>query len=80
MELSQIEEKDNLETFLRWVRTSANFHEVPWLSFEPKVSKLPSARNNRVSSTFLTSESFSKYLENLNLKWLQSMQYHQGYL
>ena len=80
MELSQIEEKDILETFLRWVRTSANFYEVPWLSFEPKVSKLPSARNNRVSSTFLTSKSFSKYLENLKLKWLQSMQYHQGYL
>ena len=73
MELSQIEEKDILETFLRWVRTSANFYEVPWLSFEPKVSKLPSARNNCVSSTFLTSESFSKYLENLKLKLFQSM-------
>ena len=30
------------------------------ISFEPKVSKLPSARNNRVSSTFLTAESFSR--------------------
>ena len=66
MELSQIEEKDILETFLRWVRTSANFYEVPWLSFEPKVSKLPSARNTIVSSTFLTAESFSRWLNNSN--------------
>ena len=36
--LFQIKDK---ETFLKWVWTSANFHEVPWLSFEPKVSKLP---------------------------------------
>ena len=42
-----------------WERTSANFYEVPWLSFEPKVSKLPSAWNNIVSSIFLTAESFS---------------------
>ena len=28
-------------------------------SFEPKVSKLPSARNKCVPSTFLTAESFS---------------------
>ena len=36
--------------------------EVPWLSFEPKVSKLPSARNWFVSSTFLTAESFNIFL------------------
>jgi len=55
---SQIEDKIVLKTFLRWVRTSANFYEVPWLSFEPKVSKLPSSWNNCVSGTFLTAESF----------------------
>jgi len=55
----QIENKVILETFFRWVRTSANFEEVPWLSFEPNVSKLPSGRNNHVSTTFLTAESFS---------------------
>ena len=42
-----------------WERTSANFYEVPWLSFEPKVSKLPSSRNTIVSRTFFTAESFS---------------------
>ena len=62
----QIEYKVILETFLRWVRTSANFKEVPWLSFEPKVSKLPSAWNNYVSGTFLTAESFSEYLNEPN--------------
>ena len=45
-----------------WLRTSANFFEVPWLSFEPKVSKLPSAWNIIVSSTFLTAESFISVL------------------
>ena len=80
MELSQIEEKDNFETFLRWVRTSANFFEVPRLIIEPKVSIIPSAWNNNISGTFLTAESFGKYLENLNLKWFQSMQYHLGFL
>ena len=54
----QIKEEVFLETSRRWVRTSANFYEVPWLSFGPKVPKLPSARNNLVSSTFLTAESF----------------------
>jgi len=54
----QIEYKNFWKTSLRWVRTSANFYEVPWLSFEPKVSKLPSARNTSVSSTFLIVESF----------------------
>ncbi len=54
----QIKEEVFLETSLRWVRTSANFYEVPWLSFGPKVPKLPSARNNLVSSTFLTAKSF----------------------
>ena len=53
----KIEDRNLLETFLRWVRTSANFFEVPWLSFEPKVSKLPGTWNNSVSSTFLTAES-----------------------
>ena len=47
-----------------WERTSANFEEVPWLSFEPEVSKLPSASNNNVSSTFLTAESFSPCFKN----------------
>ena len=54
----QIKDKVILETFLRWVRTSANFEEVPWLSFGPKVPKLPSAWNNCVSGTFLTAEIF----------------------
>ena len=65
-----IKEKIFLETFLKWVRTSANFYEVPWLSFEPKVSKLPSAWNNIVSSIFLTAESFStgfNYYRNMEL-------------
>ena len=64
-----IKDKIFFETFLRWVRTLGEIiqwmisaiQEVPWLSFEPKVSKLPSARNNRVSSTFLTAESFSLF-------------------
>ena len=55
----QIKEEVFLETSRRWVRTSANFYEVPWLSFGPKVPKLPSARNKIVSSTFLTAESFN---------------------
>ena len=63
---SQIKDKVIFETFLRWVRTSANFEEVPWLSFEPEVSKLPSVRNNSVSSTFLTAESFSVCLNEPN--------------
>ena len=61
-----MESKVFLETFLMWVRTSANFEEVPWLSFGPKVPKLPSARNNSVSSTFLTAESFSRSLSTPN--------------
>ena len=69
-----IKDKIFFETFLRWVRTLGEIiqwmisaiQEVPWLSFEPKVSKLPSARNNRVSSTFLTAESFSRWLNNSN--------------
>ena len=56
--LFQIKDKVLLETFLKWVWTSANFYEVPWLSFEPKVSKLPSAWYKNVSGTFLTAESF----------------------
>ena len=63
--LFQIKDKVLLETFLKWVWTSANFYEVPWLSFEPKVSKLPSAWNNYVSGTFLTAESFSICCMNL---------------
>ena len=55
----QIEDKVILKTFLRWVRASANFEEVPWLSFDPKVSKLPSDRDTSVSITFLTAESFT---------------------
>ena len=66
----QIEDKFFLKTFLRWVRTSANFVEVPWLSFGPKVPKLPSARNNKVSSTFLTAESFGIIL--IHVKTLNS--------
>ena len=68
----QIEEIVFLETFLRWVRTSANFYEVPWLSFEPKVSKLPNAWNNNVSSIFLTAESFGFTLtiqSNIRIFW-----------
>ena len=33
------------KTFLKWVRTSANFVEVPWLIIEPKGSIIPSAWN-----------------------------------
>ena len=33
---SQIEELVVLKTFLRWVRTSANFYEVPWLNQDTK--------------------------------------------
>ena len=51
-------------------RTSTKFHD---LVLNIKVSKLPSAWNCCVSSTFLTAESFNKYLENLKLKWFQSM-------
>ena len=40
-----IKDKVILETFHRWVRTSANFEEVPWLIIEPKVSIIPSAWN-----------------------------------
>ena len=62
----QIKEEVFLETSLRWVRRLGEIIqwmisailEVPWLSFGPKVPKLPSARNNLVSSTFLTAESF----------------------
>ena len=58
----QIEDKVFLESFLRWVRMSANFVEVPWLSFESKVSKLPGTSNNSVTSTLLTAENSSLYL------------------
>ena len=71
--IGQIEGKVILETFLRWVRTSANFEEVPWLSFEPKVSKLPSAWNTIISGTFLTAKSFSV---SLNEPWKK---YHFHY-
>ena len=62
----QIKEEVFLETSLRWVRRLGEIiqwmisaiQEGPWLSFGPKVPKLPSARNNLVSSTFLTAESF----------------------
>ena len=63
---TQIEDKVILKTFLRWVRTSANFVEVPWLIIEPKVSIIPSAWNVIVSGTFLTAESFFHIL-----KWLK---------
>ena len=59
-------DKAFLETFLRWVRTSANFEEVPWLIIEPKVSIIPSAWNCIVSGTFLTAESFRIWLNNYN--------------
>ncbi len=55
----QIEGKALLKTFLRWVRTSANFFKVPWLIIEPKVSIIPIAWNIIVSGTFLTAESFN---------------------
>ena len=58
----QIEDKVIPKTFLRWVRTSANFFEVPWLIIEPKVSIIPSAWNCIVSGTFLTAESFGIFL------------------
>ena len=61
-----IKDKVILETFHRWVRTSANFEEVPWLIIEPKVSIIPSARNIIVSSTFLTEESFRRWSNNTN--------------
>ena len=78
LRISQIEDKVILETFLRWVRTSANFEEVPWLSFGPKVPKLPSARNNSVSSTFLTAESFGIFL--IHFKNLNSFDFLQNRL
>ena len=65
--MSQIEDKVILETFLRWVRTSANFEEVPWLIFWPEVPKLPGVRNTNVSNTFLTAESFSVYFNVPNM-------------
>ena len=42
------------ETFLRWDRTSANFEEVPCLSFEPKVSKLPCDAGTKVLASQLS--------------------------
>jgi len=66
----QIEDKVYKKTFLRWVRTLGEIiqwmisaiQEVPRLSFEPRVSKLPSAWNVIVSGTFLTAESFGIFL------------------
>ena len=59
-----------------WLRTSGEIiqwmisaiQEVPWLSFESKVSKLPSAWNSTVSSTFLTAESFISVLTDQKIK------------
>jgi len=34
--LFQIKDKVLLETFLKWVWTSANFYEVPWLNQDTK--------------------------------------------
>ena len=71
----QIEYKVILETFLRWVRTSANFEEIPWLSFGSKVPKLPSTWNTNGSSTFLTAESSSSFFndsKNSKLFFLRS--------
>ena len=48
----QVEYKVILETFLRWVRTSANFYEVPWLIIEPKVSIIPSAWTTVIQALF----------------------------
>ena len=40
---------------------------IQWMiSAIQEVPKLPSARNNLVSSTFLTAENFSRYLNNSN--------------
>ena len=55
----KIEDRNLLKTFLRWVRTSANFFEVPILIIEPKVSIIPSIWNNSVSDAFLTAESYN---------------------
>ena len=49
------------KTFLRWFRTSATFFEVPRLSFEPKVSKLPTSWNIIVSRSFITTESLGNF-------------------
>ena len=49
-----------LGEIIQWMISAVQ--EVPWLSFEPKVSKLPSAWNSTVSSTFLTAESFISVL------------------
>ena len=49
-----------LGEIIQWMISA--IQEVPWLSFEPKVSKLPSAWNSTVSSTFLTAESFISVL------------------
>ena len=65
---TQIEDKVILKTFLRWVRTSANFVEVPWLIIEPKVSIIPCAWNYCVSGTFLTAESFFIFLNDYKYK------------
>ena len=72
-----IEDKVFLKTFLRWVRTLGEIiqwmisaiQEVPWLIIEPKVSIIPSTWNKCVSGTFLTAESFSRWLDNSN-EWI----------
>ena len=51
-----------LGEIIRWMISA--IQEVPWLSFEPKVSKLPSSRNTIVSRTFFTAESFSPCFKN----------------
>ena len=66
-----MEGKVFLETFLMWVRTSANFEEVPWLIIEPLRSlisglrlkqfpKLFYSQNSRVLETTLFLALFSR--------------------
>jgi len=66
-----MEGKVFLETFLMWVRTSANFEEVPWLIIEPLRSlisglrlkqfpKLFYSQNSRVPETIVFQALFSR--------------------
>ena len=55
---TQIEDKVILKTFLRWVRTSANFVEVPWLIIEPLRSLISGLRLKQFPKLFYSQNSW----------------------
>ncbi len=50
--IAEIEDSKFIKKLSGWVRTSANFYEVPWLIIEPKVSHLSACETVELFWTF----------------------------